>query len=69
MIQKISLDEAEAVTSKRNASGLVKVYVVDSNPMVINPNGKLLEVCCVYNYELTFRRRRCKLQRQYSFYS
>lgn len=40
IIQKISLDEAEAVTAKRNATGEVQVHVVNSNPMVINPNGK-----------------------------
>ncbi|KAJ3577587.1 hypothetical protein NPX13_g2980 [Xylaria arbuscula] len=41
IIQKISLDEAEAVTAKRNASGEVQVHVVDSNPLVINPNGAI----------------------------
>jgi hypothetical protein len=40
VIQKISLDEAEAVSSLRNAAGKVNVHVVDSNPAVINPNGK-----------------------------
>ncbi|KAI0538310.1 D-lactonohydrolase [Xylaria digitata] len=39
IIQKISLAEAEAVSDKRNATGLVKVVVVDSNPIVLNPNG------------------------------
>ncbi|KAJ8129431.1 hypothetical protein O1611_g4202 [Lasiodiplodia mahajangana] len=41
IIQKISLDEAEAVSAKRNATGLVKVHVVNSNPMVLNPNGAI----------------------------
>ncbi|KAK5635158.1 hypothetical protein RRF57_010870 [Xylaria bambusicola] len=41
IIQKISLDEAEAVSAKRNATGEVKVHVVDSNPMVLNPNGAI----------------------------
>ncbi|KAI0098629.1 gluconolactonase [Nemania sp. FL0031] len=41
IIQKISLDEAEAVSTKRNATGLVKVHVVDSSPMVLNPNGAI----------------------------
>lgn len=41
IIQKISLDEADAVSTSRNAVGSVKVHVVDSNPMVMNPNGKL----------------------------
>ncbi|KAF2966999.1 hypothetical protein GQX73_g6579 [Xylaria multiplex] len=39
IIQKISLAEAEAVSDKRNATGLVEVVVVDSNPIVLNPNG------------------------------
>ncbi|KAI0423944.1 D-lactonohydrolase [Xylaria sp. FL1042] len=39
IIQKISLDEAEAVSTKRNATGRVKVEVVNSNPTVLNPNG------------------------------
>ncbi|TGJ81057.1 hypothetical protein E0Z10_g7713 [Xylaria hypoxylon] len=39
IIQKISLAEAEAVSTRRNATGLVKVHVVDSNPVVLNPNG------------------------------
>ncbi|KAI1146614.1 gluconolactonase [Nemania diffusa] len=39
IIQKISLDEANAVSAKRNATGSVKVHVVDSNPTVLNPNG------------------------------
>ncbi|KAI1185388.1 lactonohydrolase [Nemania serpens] len=39
IIQKISLDEADAVSTRRNATGSVKVHVVDSNPMVLNPNG------------------------------
>ncbi|KAI0506466.1 D-lactonohydrolase [Xylaria bambusicola] len=41
IIQKISLDEAEAVSTKRNATGEVKVHVVDSNPTVLNPNGAI----------------------------
>lgn len=43
IIQKISLDEANAVSAKRNATGSVKVHVVDSNPTVLNPNGKFGE--------------------------
>ncbi|KAI0966548.1 lactonohydrolase [Xylaria arbuscula] len=39
IIQKISLDEAEAVSTKRNATGQVTVHIVDSNPTVLNPNG------------------------------
>ncbi|KAH8157263.1 hypothetical protein CIB48_g10980 [Xylaria polymorpha] len=39
IIQKISVAEAEAVSVKRNATGLVKVHVVKSNPVVLNPNG------------------------------
>ncbi|GAP91938.1 putative evolved d-pantonohydrolase protein [Rosellinia necatrix] len=41
IIQKISLPEAEAVSTMRNATGLVKVHVVDSNPTVLNPNGAI----------------------------
>ncbi|KAI1825514.1 lactonohydrolase [Xylaria intraflava] len=41
IIQKINLAEAEGVSAQQNASGLVKVDVVDSNPMVINPNGAI----------------------------
>ncbi|KAI3330425.1 gluconolactonase [Ustulina deusta] len=41
IIQKISLAEAEAVSTKRNATGQVKVHVVDSNPVVLNPNGAI----------------------------
>ncbi|KAI1331019.1 gluconolactonase [Xylariaceae sp. FL0255] len=41
IIQKISLHEAEAVATLRNATGKVKVEVVNSNPMVINPNGAI----------------------------
>ncbi|KAJ2991211.1 hypothetical protein NUW58_g2596 [Xylaria curta] len=41
IIQKISLAEADAVSTKRNATGLVKVHVVDSKPMVLNPNGAI----------------------------
>ncbi|KAI1815465.1 lactonohydrolase [Poronia punctata] len=39
IVQKISLDEAEAVANQRHAVGKVKVHVVDANPPVINPNG------------------------------
>ncbi|KAI3332359.1 lactonohydrolase [Xylariaceae sp. AK1471] len=39
VIQKISLAEAEIVSSQRNATGKVKVHVVDANPQVTNPNG------------------------------
>ncbi|KAI1265727.1 hypothetical protein F5Y18DRAFT_44931 [Xylariaceae sp. FL1019] len=39
VVLKISLQEAESVTALRNATGKVQVQVVDSNPMVINPNG------------------------------
>ncbi|KAI1505325.1 D-lactonohydrolase [Biscogniauxia marginata] len=39
IILKIALSEAAAVSSQRNASGLVKVQTVDSNPIVVNPNG------------------------------
>ncbi|KAI8629196.1 lactonohydrolase [Xylariaceae sp. FL1651] len=41
IIQKISISEAEAVTTQRNATGMVKVQVVDSNPMITNPNGAI----------------------------
>ncbi|KAI0009966.1 D-lactonohydrolase [Xylariaceae sp. FL0662B] len=36
---KIALSEAAAVSNTRNATGSVAVQTVDSNPMVINPNG------------------------------
>lgn len=39
IIQKISLAEADAVSAQRDATGQVKVHVVDSNPVVLNPNG------------------------------
>ncbi|ORY62688.1 lactonohydrolase [Pseudomassariella vexata] len=39
IIQKISLAEADAVKSKRIATGNVTVTVVPSTPQVINPNG------------------------------
>lgn len=39
IIQKISLAQADAVTNTTNATGLVTVSVVPSNPTVINPNG------------------------------
>ncbi|KAI1425483.1 gluconolactonase [Xylaria sp. FL1777] len=41
IIQKISLAEAEAVSATRNATGQVKVHVVDSNPTILNPNGAI----------------------------
>ncbi|KAI1174892.1 gluconolactonase [Nemania sp. FL0916] len=41
IIQKISLAEARAVSTKSNAVGLVKVQVVESNPSVVNPNGAI----------------------------
>jgi gluconolactonase len=41
IIQKISLSAVTpAVASQRDARGSVKVEVVDSNPMVVNPNGE-----------------------------
>jgi gluconolactonase len=40
IVQKISLSAiTPLIASQRNASGSVKVQVVDSNPTVINPNG------------------------------
>ncbi|KAI6368384.1 hypothetical protein MCOR25_004680 [Pyricularia grisea] len=39
IIQKISLSEADRVTSLTNAVGKVTISQVDSNPQVINPNG------------------------------
>jgi len=39
LIYKISLAQAEAVIDKVNASGLVDVVEVPSNPLVVNPNG------------------------------
>lgn len=39
IVQKISLDQAEAVTHKANASGEVDVVVLGESPQVINPNG------------------------------
>ncbi|KXX78351.1 Gluconolactonase [Madurella mycetomatis] len=40
MLLKIGLSAiTPAITSQRNASGSVKVEVVESNPMVMNPNG------------------------------
>ncbi|KAJ6041050.1 hypothetical protein N7499_001228 [Penicillium canescens] len=38
IIEKISLADAAAVSSKSDAAGLVKVSTVPSSPMVINPN-------------------------------
>jgi gluconolactonase len=43
IIQKIKLAEADAVSTQRNATGLVQIHVVESNPTVLNPNGKLLK--------------------------
>ena len=40
IILKIDLAEAAAVSNQRNASGSVKVHTVDSNPLVVNPNGR-----------------------------
>lgn len=40
IISKISLAEAAAVSDQRNATGLVNVTTVNSNPIVSNPNGK-----------------------------
>ena len=40
IILKIDLAEAAAVSNQRNASGSVKVHTVDSNPIVMNPNGR-----------------------------
>lgn len=42
IVQKISLAEAKAVSSMRNATGKVKVHTVDTQPQVLNPNGKLI---------------------------
>ncbi|KAK4040376.1 hypothetical protein C8A01DRAFT_15715 [Parachaetomium inaequale] len=40
IVQKISLSAVTpSIASQRNASGSVKVEVVDSNPTVMNPNG------------------------------
>ncbi|GFZ42317.1 hypothetical protein JCM24511_00031 [Saitozyma sp. JCM 24511] len=39
IIQKISLAQADAVKHQINATGMVNVVEVDSNPQVINPNG------------------------------
>ncbi|KAI0202356.1 gluconolactonase [Astrocystis sublimbata] len=41
IIQKISVAEAQAVSTRRNATGLVKIDVVGSNPLVVNPNGAI----------------------------
>lgn len=40
IIQKIALSQADAVKDQVDASGQVDVVVVDSQPMVINPNGE-----------------------------
>lgn len=42
VILKISLSQAAAVSTQRNASGQVNVTVVNANPPVINPNGLTL---------------------------
>ncbi|KAM0543441.1 hypothetical protein ACHAPJ_012305 [Fusarium lateritium] len=39
VIQKISLDEAEALKNGTHAQSQVKITIVDSAPQVINPNG------------------------------
>ncbi|RYP03795.1 hypothetical protein DL764_004907 [Monosporascus ibericus] len=39
IILKIDLSEAAAVSDRRNATGAVSVHRVDSNPLVVNPNG------------------------------
>ncbi|RYP16711.1 hypothetical protein DL765_004947 [Monosporascus sp. GIB2] len=39
IILKIDLSEAAAVSDQRNATGAVSVHTVDSNPLVVNPNG------------------------------
>jgi gluconolactonase len=41
IIQKISLSAVTPeIVSQRNASGSIKVEVVNSNPIVMNPNGE-----------------------------
>jgi hypothetical protein len=45
IIEKISLADAAAVSSKSDAAGEVKISTVSSSPMVINPNGTLKKVC------------------------
>ncbi|EKV08593.1 Six-bladed beta-propeller, TolB-like [Penicillium digitatum] len=39
IVEKISLEEAAAVSHKSDAVGLVNVTTVPSSPMVLNPNG------------------------------
>lgn len=40
IIQKISLSAiTPSIANQRNASGSVKIEIVDSKPVVINPNG------------------------------
>ncbi|RYP68685.1 hypothetical protein DL770_008409 [Monosporascus sp. CRB-9-2] len=39
IILKIDLSEAAAVSDQRNATGAVSLHIVDSNPLVVNPNG------------------------------
>lgn len=41
IIQKVSVSQANSYKNQTNATGLVTVDVVPSNPMIINPNGKL----------------------------
>lgn len=67
IIQKISLAEADAVTSVRNATGNVTVTVVPSDPEVINPNGAL-DPCHRDNsvgQRANYLHRRYKLQGQH----
>mgnify|MGYP006988604639 CR=1 FL=1 len=40
IVEKISLEEAAAVSHKSDAVGLVNVTTVPSSPMVLNPNGR-----------------------------
>lgn len=46
IIQKIALSQADAVTNQTDASGQVDIVVVDSQPQVINPNGKTFPNLC-----------------------
>lgn len=39
IIQKVSLSQVEAFRNQSDATGLVNVTVVPSNPQVVNPNG------------------------------
>jgi gluconolactonase len=46
IIQKISLSAITPVIAcQRNASGSMKVEVVESKPTVMNPNGGCVTVC------------------------